>query len=135
MARPKRLPEKDCKEAYHENFLLDDVPEDISKRIVVCKEIPKYEKIVFLNNRDPGETAFLHYHSKTHPLKHYELHHGQEYDLPVEFIKHLEGQNDYDPYACHLRDYGMVTNSQGLPQPGITGYSPYFQCRPVRKSR
>lgn len=133
MARPKTLNDLD-KETIQQNFLGDEAPKiDANETVVVAKEIPKYEDVIFVNNRDPGSTLYFHYASKTHPLKHYTLVHGQQYKLPVEIIQHLEGQNDADPYSCHSRLYGLGQNAEGNACPVVNGYKPYFQCRAVRK--
>jgi len=135
MARPKRTPAKlndQSKEVIEKNFLQecpDTQPENL---VVIAKEIPKYEKIVFVNNRDPGCALYFHYSSATHPLKHYTLMHGLEYELPVEVIQHLEGQKPNDLYSCHSRIYGTRKNYEGLPENYVSGYKPYFQCRSVR---
>jgi hypothetical protein len=121
------------KEVIEKNFLSqesDEIPTDV--KVVVAKEIPAYERVLFQNNRDPGCTLYFHYCSKTHPLKHYTLAHGLEYDLPVEVIKHLEGQNKSDPYSCHSRIYSERKNYEGMPENYVSGYKPYFQLRSVR---
>ncbi len=134
MARPRKAPARlnDMdKETIERNFLAE-APDCIAPegKIVVAKEVPKYERIIFQNNRDPGTALYFHYSSATHPLKHYTLMHGLEYELPVEIIKHLEGQNDI--YTCHSRIYGQRKNYEGLPENYVASYKPYFQCRPVR---
>lgn len=136
MAKPKtltkRLNDMDG-ETIAKNFLLEEadcLPSE--EQVVIAKEIPKYEKVVFINNRDAGSVLYFHYESGTHPRKHYTLVHGQEYNLPVEIIRHLEGQNPSDPYACHKRIYGAGMNPEGNYAPAVTGYQSYFQCRTVR---
>lgn len=128
----KKLPEKDCKAAYEEDFLKDDSQLDANEKVVVVNHVPEYRKIIFINNRDPGQTLYFHYKSKTHPLKHYTLAHGLEYNLPLEIIQHLEGQNDTDPYSCHERQYGTRKNYEGLPENYVASYKPYYQCRTAR---
>lgn len=121
-------------ETVHKNFL-DENPEiPPNETVVIAKEIPRYERIRFLNNRDPGEMLHFHYASKTHKLKHYDLMHGFEYDLPVEVIRHLEGQNKSDPYACHRRTYGQRRRDDGITETYANGYVPYFQCQTCRAS-
>lgn len=122
-------------EVIAKNFLeespdLTEVSTD--HKVVVAKEIPKMQRIVFTNNRDPGVTLHFHYHSKTHPLKHYDLVHGKTYDLPIEVIKHLEGQNEHDPYACHHRLYGRRMKLDGFSETYVNGFVSYFQCKAVR---
>ncbi len=121
------------KETIAKNFL-EEQPENlpVEKKVVVAKEVPPYEKIIFFNNRDPGVTLHFHYASGTHPLKHYDLVHGVQYDLPSEIIHHLEGENAYDMYACHSRLYSQRKNLEGLPENYVSGYKSYFQCKRVR---
>jgi hypothetical protein len=121
------------KEVIEKNFLAeapDVLPTE--QTVIVAKEVPRYERIVFQNNRDPGCTLYFHYCSATHPLKHYTLAHGLEYDLPVEVIKHLEGENKNDPYTCHSRMYGQRKNYEGLPENYVAGYKAHFSCKTVR---
>ena len=128
----KRLNDMD-RETIERNFLKEEqdcLPTE--EQVVIAKEIPKYERVIFVNNRDPGCVLYFHYATKTHPLKHYTLMHGLEYNLPVEVIKHLEGQNKDDPYSCHSRIYSERKNYEGMPENYVSGYKPYFQCRAVR---
>lgn len=115
------------------NFLKEE-PDCLppNEQVVVATEMQPYERIIFINNRDPGQALYFHYATKTHPLKQYTLMHGLEYNLPVEVIKHLEGQNGADPYSCHSRIYSARKNYEGLPENYVSGYKPYFQCRSVR---
>ena len=133
MAKPRL---NDCTgETIEKNFLTEDMDIPVNEQVVIhpaAMPIPKFEKIVFMNNRDPGVTLHFHYHSKTHPLRHYDLIHGQTYDLPVEVIQHLEGQREFDPWACHSRLYGQRKKSDGTTETYINGYKSYFQCKTVR---
>ncbi len=138
MARPKRAPAEvkmntQPKEVIEKNFL-EQAPDVLppNQTVVVAQEIPQYERVLFQNNRDPGCTLYFHYASGTHPLKHYTLAHGLEYDLPVEVIKHLEGDNKCDPYSCHTRIYGQRKNYEGLPENYVSGYKPHFNLKHVR---
>lgn len=135
MARMRRIPKLNDqpKEVIEKNFL-EEVPEAIyaNEKVVIANEIPKMERVLFQNNRDPGAALYFHYCSGTHPLKHYTLVHGQEYDLPVEVIKLLEGQRAGDPYTCHSRLYSERRNLEGNPETYVSGYKPYFQLRTVR---
>jgi hypothetical protein len=119
-------------EVIERNFLEENPDIPLEQKVVVAKEVPKMETVVFLNNRDPGITLNFHYASKTHPLKHYDLIHGQTYTLPVEVINHLEGQNKHDPYACHSRIYGRRMRQDGKSETFVNSYVPYFQCKTVR---
>jgi len=111
--------------------LLDnpDMPAELV--VHIASQIPEEQEIIFINNKDPGETLEFHYHSKTHPLKHYKLIPGQKRKLPVEVIKHLEGQSDNDPYSCHRREYEEKF-VDGFSQLFVRNYVSYYQCRPVR---
>lgn len=115
-----------------ENFLLENPDIPVEKVVIVAREIPKMETVIFMNNRDPGVTLHFHYASKTHPLKHYDLVHGQRYTLPVEIIQHLEGQHDHDPYSCHKRLYARRMKDDGISENYVSGYTSYFQCKPCR---
>lgn len=119
-------------EVIQENFLQDNEEMLTDHKVVIAREIPKMENIVFMNNRDPGVTLHFHYASKTHPLKHYDLIHGQTYNLPVEVIRHLEGSNEHDPYACHKRLYGRRMRADGLSETYVNAFTSYFQCKTVR---
>ena len=121
------------KEVIEQNFLEENPEIPIENKVVVSKEIPKMETIIFMNNRDPGVTLHFHYASKTHPLMKYDLVHGCEYILPIEIINHLEGQNPHDPYACHKRLYAKRTRADGISETYASSYVPYFQCKTVRR--
>jgi hypothetical protein len=127
----KRLNEMDG-ETIQKNFLEENPEIPTETKVVIAKDVPRMEKIRFLNNRDPGCMLHFHYASKSHPLKHYDLMHGFEYDLPVEVIRHLEGQVKSDPYACHKRTYGRRMRDDGVSETFANGYVPYFQCQSVR---
>lgn len=132
MARPRTLNDNNP-EMIEKNFL-DENPEiPPNEKVVVAKELPRYEKIIFQNMRDEGITLTFHYASKTHPLKHYELIHGQEYNLPLEVILHLSGETNYDPYACHSRLYSRRMKADGVTETYASSYKPYFQLRNVRR--
>lgn len=123
-------------EVQKEKFLSNDltdlgIPTE-EKPVVVAIEMPKTEKIVFINNRDPGVPLQFHYHSKTHPLHHYTLFHGKTYDLPVEVIYHLEGESKLEQWTCHMRKYGQRLNADGVTETYVNGYVPYYQCKRIR---
>ena len=125
----------DCKadavnKSFQEESDLPDIPTEI--QVVIAKEVPRMEKIIFHNNRDPGSTLYFHYASKTHPLKHYTLFHGHEHELPVEVIRHLEGQAKNDPYACHTRLYGSRMRADGVSETYVNGYVSCFRCQTIR---
>lgn len=128
----KKLGESSSKE-IQENILLEN-PEGFqaNEKVHVFKEVPPMENIVFSNYRDPGVILSFHYASATHPLKHYDLIPGKQYNLPVEVIRHLEGDNKSDPYSCHRREYGQRMGPDGRTETFIKNYVPYFQCKTVR---
>lgn len=91
--------------------------------LVIAKEVPKYRKIQFMNGRDPGYPLEFHYHSKTHPLKHYTLYHGMEHELPEEVIDHIEN--------CHENIYAYKTGVNGHPEMYVKSHKYIFQCKNV----
>jgi len=93
--------------------------------IVIARYVPEMRRIVFQNGRDPGQELMFHYHSKTHPLKHYTLFHGKEYDLPVEVIEHLEN--------CAEHQYGYRQGPNGHPEMYTKGLRYLYSCKTPRK--
>lgn len=91
--------------------------------VVVFTDTPKYEKITFRNQRDPGHVLEFHYASKTHPFKQYKLVDGATYDLPLEVIKNLE--------SCRENIHKYRRNKQDLPEIYIAGYRTHFVCERV----
>lgn len=89
-------------------------------QVAVVNEIPKYEKIIFRNQRDPGYPLEFHYSSKTHPFKMYKLIDGQEYHLPVEVIRNLE--------SCRENIEKYRKNDKGIPEIYVAGYKTHFVC-------
>lgn len=144
MARPRKIIPDKPKEAvfttkdYQGTTAVMDPEEDIKE---IDKEIAiftdpskqKYEKITFINNRDPNRALEFFYVSKTHPYKRYHLHHGKEYNLPVEIIEHLEGSNPMDPNTCQSFGYEDRFDARsGFTKSQITSYKPLYQCKTVR---
>jgi hypothetical protein len=133
MARPRKNLNEHPPEYIAENHLKED-PEGLPPcesmsnegKIVIAKYVPEMRKVQFVNGRDPGQELMFHYHSKTHPLKHYTLYHGKEYDLPVEIIEHLEN--------CAERQYGYRQGPNGHPEMYVKGYKYIFQCKSVKKA-
>lgn len=132
MARPqKRL--NDQKSEVIESNILKENPEGFPEAkgpggdsgIVIATHIPEVRRVVFVNGRDPGQELMFHYHTKTHPLKHYTLFHGKEYDLPAEVIDHLEN--------CAERVYGYRPGPSGHPEMYTKSLKYIFSCKPVRK--
>lgn len=132
MSRQKTLNDTD-KETIDKNFLCEEPTELPSgEKVVIAQEIPKYQKVIFHNMRDPGIPLHFHYASKTHPLMHYDLYHGHTHLLPEEVIEHLEGERPSDPFACHSRLYGRRMKPDGVSECFVNGYKPYFQLKRVK---
>lgn len=112
--------------AHIEENILKENPAGLpdASGIVLNTHIPKMRKIEFLNGRDPGCCIEFHYHSKTHPLKHYQLFHGYKHELPEEVIEHLEN--------CAENQYGYRKTPQGEIEQYVTGKKYIFQCRNIR---
>lgn len=94
-------------------------------KIVVVNRLPEMRRVQFLNGRDPGVALMFHYHTKTHPLKHYTLLHGKEYDLPIEVINHLEN--------CYETIHGYRAGADGHPEMYAKSKRYIFSCREARK--
>src|SRR5271165_75887 len=119
MARPKSKLNQASSEVI-EKYILAENPEGLQpttvneQKLAVVKVMPKMEKVVFRNDRDPGHPLEFHYHSITHPLHHYKLFHGKEYTLPVEIVEHLESR------AVPI--YGYRRGPDGHPEMFISSY-------------
>ncbi len=128
MARPKSKLNKANSEVIESNILKENpegLPEtQVLQPVAVVKEMPRMERIVFRNDRDPGMPLEFHYHSKTHHLHSYKLFHGKEYTLPVEIIEHLENR------AVPI--YGYRKGPDGHPEMFIQSYKHQFSCKTVR---
>lgn len=92
-------------------------------QVVIATEVPRHEKVVFRNQRDPGYPLDFHYYSKTHPFKIYHLIDGEQYDLALEVIKNLEG--------CRENIHKYRKNSAGIPEVYVAGYKTHFVCERV----
>lgn len=133
MARPQSKFKNASSETIEQN-LLQENPEGLPScgtvpaegEIVIAKYIPEMRRIQFINGRDPGQELMFHYHSKTHPLKHYTLYHGKEYDLPVEIIEHLE--------SCAEKQYGYRLGPNGHPEMYTKTLKYIFRCQNVKKA-
>lgn len=118
-------------EKLQENYLsgpadesIDQVAEELKEnQVVVINEMPKFEKITFRNQRDPGYPLEFHYASKTHPFKQYKLIDGAQYDLPNEVIKNLE--------QCRENIHKYRRSAEGIPEVYIAGYKTHFVCERV----
>ena len=131
MARPKKELTEEQKEYIEKNFLSDS-PEGLNPLNnapipeVVVKPQVEMRRVIFLNNRDPGQELMFHYHSKTHYLKHYTLFHGKEYDLPVEIIEHLDN--------CAEKQYGYKPGPNGHPEMYVKSLKYIFRCQNVKRA-
>lgn len=120
----KKIPVEKLQEEYLSGPA-DESIEQVAKElkedvVVIVKEMPRLEKVVFRNQRDPGYPLEFHYASKTHPFKQYKLIDGQTYDLPVEVIRNLEG--------CRENVHKYRRSSAGIPEIYVAGYKTHFVC-------
>ena len=125
MSKQKSILNDKPSEVIEENILKenpDGLPD--ASGVVLSTHIPKMRKIEFVNGRDPGYPLEFHYHSKTHPLKHYQLFHGFKHELPEEVIEHLEN--------CSENQYAYRKNAQGHPEQYVKGKKYLYQCKNVR---
>lgn len=124
-SKEKKLPVEKLQEDHltgPANESIEEVKQKLQvEQVVVVKDIPKHEKVVFRNQRDPGHVLEFHYASKTHPFKQYSLIDGQEYELPKEVIRNLESCRE------NIEKYRKNSNS-GLPEIYIAGYKTHFVC-------
>ncbi len=128
---PKRAEKKLPVEKLQEDYLTGPANESIEQvrnelqedKVVIAKEIPRMETIIFRNQRDPGHVLEFHYHSKTSPFKQYKLIDGQRYDLPIEVIKNLE--------SCRENIEKYRRSEAGIPEIYIAGYKTHFVCERV----
>jgi hypothetical protein len=129
MTITRRRPEKKIPvEQLQENYLsgpadesIDQVADELKEnQVVVIKEMPRHERIIFRNQRDPGHPLEFHYASASHPFKQYKLIDGQEYDLPHEVIINLE--------RCREDIHKYRRSSEGIPEVYVAGYKTHFVC-------
>jgi hypothetical protein len=103
------------------NESIQEIAKELKEdQIVIAKETPRLEKVIFRNQRDPGHPLEFHYASKTHPFKSYKLIDGQEYMLPIEVIRNLEG--------CRENIEKYRKGASGLPEAYVAGYKTHFVC-------
>lgn len=129
MAKSKSKLNNLPKEIIAEELLKENpvgLPEAKLDAIAIATEMPRMETIMFRNDRDPGIPLTFHYASKTHPLHHYTLYHGQEHTLPVEVIEHLE--------SCSIPLYAYRKGAGGHPEMFQNGKKYSFTCKSVRKA-
>lgn len=122
--REKKLPVEQLQEE-HLTGPADESVEQVAKelkegQVVIATEIPRTERVIFRNQRDPGHPLEFHYASATHPFKQYKLIDGEAVNLPTEVIRNLEG--------CRENIEKYRRNSQGLPEVYVAGYKTHFVC-------
>lgn len=136
MAKKQQSKFKDALREVIEKNYLDENPEGLKTmkqaekemdRIKPAKMMPEYKYVQFLNGRDPGHELMFHYCSATHPLKHYTLFHGKNYDLPVEVIDHLESRAEIQ-YGHRMNEYS------GLSETYPKGNKYLFQLRTAKRA-
>jgi hypothetical protein len=128
MARGKSKLNQASEEVIEANILKENplgLP-DAKSGLVIATEVPKTRRIQFVNGRDPGITLEFHYATGTHPLHHYKLHHGAEYDLPIEVIEHLEN--------CSENQYAYRKNFKGDIEMYVKSVKYIFQCKNVKQA-
>ncbi len=101
---------------------IEQIAEEMNQ-VAIAKEVPQFEKIVFRNQRDPGQILHFHYSSKTSPFQMYNLIDGKEYTLAKEVIKNLE--------SCRENIEKYRRNADGIPEIYIAGYKTHFVCERV----
>ncbi len=122
--REKKIPVETLQEQHLSgpaDESLDQIAKELKEEeVIVFTEMPRYEKVIFRNQRDPGYPLEFHYSSKTHPFKMYKLIDGQTYDLPIEVIRNLE--------SCRENIEKYRRNAEGIPEIYIAGYKTHFVC-------
>lgn len=128
----RKAPEKKIPiEELQQQHLLGPANEPIEKvakelgedQLAIVTEVPRYEKVIFRNQRDPGHVLEFHYASKTHPFKQYKLIDGALVHLPLEVIKNLE--------SCRENIEKYRRNGEGIPEVYVAGYKTHFVCERV----
>jgi hypothetical protein len=132
MSRQKKQTLGDSKEKkVTEEFLKENpegIPDQISQeKVVISDHIPKYEEVVFTNQRDPGVMLEFHYRSKTHPIKHYKLCDGEQYNLPKEIIDHLQ--------SCSIPIYGRPEPDKSVMDLPVIGRKYMYSFRNPKSFR
>lgn len=103
---------------------MDKVAEELKEnQIVMAEGNPRFERITFRNQRDPGYPLEFHFASKENPFKQYKLIDGDQYTLPIEVIKNLE--------SCREDVHKYRRNKDGIPEIYIAGYKTHFVCERV----
>jgi hypothetical protein len=124
MKRERKVPVEQLQEEHLKgpaDESIEQVAAELKEdQIVIVDEVPKFERVTFRNQRDPGHVLEFHYASKTHPFKQYKLIDGKQYDLPIEVIKNLE--------RCRENIEKYRRNSEGIPEIYVSGYKTHFVC-------
>lgn len=124
-SKEKKLPVQKLQEDHLTGPANESIEEVRAKlkedQVVIVHGAPRYEKVVFRNQRDPGYPLEFHYSSKNHPFKQYKLIDGQTYNLPIEVIRNLESCRE------NIEKYRKSEHS-GLPEIYIAGYKTHFVC-------
>lgn len=122
--KEKKLPVEKLQEDHLQgpaNESIEQIAAEMKEgQVVAVHEMPRYESIIFRNQRDPGHPLEFHYASKTHPFKMYKLIDGDRYDLPTEVIRNLE--------QCRENIEKYRRNAHGLPEVYVAGYKTHFVC-------
>lgn len=123
----KKLPVETLQESHLSgpaDESVDQIAAELKEnQVVIADEIPKAERVIFRNQRDPGHVLEFHYASSTHPFKQYKLIDGHKYTLPIEVIKNLEQCRE------HIEKYRR--NADGIPEIYVAGYKTHFVCERV----
>ena len=122
--KEKKIPVEELRE-NHLSGPGDETPQEALEALAAHKVVPvfsapRFEKIIFRNQRDPGYPLEFHYSSATHPYKSYNLIDGKEYFLPTEVVRNLEG--------CRENVEKYRRDADGNPQIYIAGYKTHFVC-------
>lgn len=88
--------------------------------VVVVDEMPRYEWVIFRNQRDPGQIHEFHFSNHRHPFHMYKLIDGHKYQLHEDVIKNLE--------SCRENIEKYRKNADGIPEIYVAGYKSYFVC-------
>ena len=123
---PKHKEPKVPTEKLRDEFLQGPADESLEKmekdlmKVAIATQEPKYEKIVFHNNRDPGHPLEFHFSNEKVPFTMYKLEDGKSYTLPVDVIRNLE--------RCKEEVHKWRTSSEGIPEVTVCGYRSHFIC-------
>lgn len=125
--REKKIPVEELQEK-HLQGVEEETYEECSlalkaESVAVVTEMPKYERIIFRNQRDPGQPLDFHFESAKVPFKMYHLVDGEAYDLPSEVVRNLE--------RCREDIHRHRRNEKGVPEIYVAGHRNHFVCERV----